>query len=351
MRAVTKSFLRCGSRTGCLALAVLALAGCGKAGGDADDHPKAAAESADKPEADVPPGTVVVDAATLTRAGLVTALPGATNCAATLTAYGQVLDPAGLTQQLMELDRAELVADRARVELKRATLLREQKNLSEKAYQDADTAYRQSLADWMSLRFQVQTNWGERVARLTGDLASADGAGQAPDPELKTLTERSALIRVDLPAGVRLTPAQQLVTVTSLAEQAPAVTATCYDRWPTVDPQTQQESLLCVAERDAAHPLIPGEAITAQIPVGEARLAGVVVPAAAVIRYEGAAWVYVQTATNRFTRTLISLEHPMAGGWLLTEGLSSTNQIIVTGAQTVLSQELSGGGFTTGERD
>lgn len=350
MRAVTKSFLQSWSRTGGLALLTLALAGCGKAGGDPDDHPKAAG-SAEKAEAEALPGTVTMDEATRTRAGLVTAMPVATNGAATWTASGQVLDPAGLTQQLMELDRATLVADRARTELKRATLLREQKNLSEKAYQDADTAFRQSLADWMSLRFQVQTNWGERVAHLTGDLGTADAAGQAPDPELKTLTERSALLRVDLPAGVRLTPAQQEVTVASLVDGAPTVTATCYDRWPTVDPQTQQESLLCVAERDAAHPLIPGEAITAQVPTGEGRLEGVLVPASAVIRYEGAAWVYVQTATNRFSRTLISLEHPLAGGWLLTGGLSATNQIIVTGAQTVLSQELSGGGFTTGERD
>jgi hypothetical protein len=342
MNLVNEIFSRPIRLAGGLALTALVLAGCGKSGGDPDDHPKPAADAADKPDADATPGTVIIDDATFARVGLAAVTPVATNWPATLTAYGQVLDPAVLTQQLMDLDRAGLALDRARTELKRDQLLKEQNNLSEKAFQDADTAYRQSLADLMNLRFQVQTNWGERVAQLTADPT---------DSQLKTLTEQSALIRVDLPAGTRLAPAQQAVTVFSLADGSPAVAATCFDRLPTVDPQAQEESLLCVAARDAAQPLIPGEAITAQVPTGAAPLSGVVVPAAAVLRYQGAAWVYVQTATNRFTRTLISLEHPAAGGWLQTEGLTETNHIIVTGAQTVLSHELSSGGFTTGERD
>jgi hypothetical protein len=39
-------------------------------------------------------------------------------------------------------------------------------------------------------------------------------------------------------------------------------------------------------------------------------------------------------------------------GWFVGgENLSATNRVVVTGAQTVLSAELSGGGFNTGQRD
>jgi len=76
-----------------------------------------------------------------------------------------------------------------------------------------------------------------------------------------------------------------------------------------------------------------------------------VVPASAILRHEGAGWVYVQTDTNQFVRAAIPLDRLMAGGWFVSESLSATNRIIVSGAQSVLSAELSGGGFSTGQRD
>jgi hypothetical protein len=75
------------------------------------------------------------------------------------------------------------------------------------------------------------------------------------------------------------------------------------------------------------------------------------VPAAAVLRYEGKGWVYLQTGTNQFVRKEIPLEYPVTGGWFVPDSLPLTNGVVVTGAQAVLSAELSGGGFNTGERD
>jgi hypothetical protein len=70
-----------------------------------------------------------------------------------------------------------------------------------------------------------------------------------------------------------------------------------------------------------------------------------------VLRYEGAAWVYVQSGTNQFARTAITLDRLMAGGWFVADDLSVSNHIVVAGAQATLSAELSSGQFTTGERD
>jgi len=47
----------------------------------------------------------------------------------------------------------------------------------------------------------------------------------------------------------------------------------------------------------------------------------------------------------------MQLDRQMNGGWFTAENLTPTNRIITSGAQTVLSAELSGGAFTTGERD
>jgi hypothetical protein len=70
-----------------------------------------------------------------------------------------------------------------------------------------------------------------------------------------------------------------------------------------------------------------------------------------VLRYEGKGWIYVQTGTNQFARTEIPLDRLMENGWFVAGGLTATNRIVVVGAETVLSAELSGGGFSTGDRD
>jgi len=339
---------------GCGLLAVLAgalvLTGCGKAGGDADDHPAAdkAADKTDKAEA---PG-VPLDAETIQHLGLSMAQPVATNWQAELTAYGTVLDPAPLTDALIELGRAEMTLDSSQKELDRAKVLKGQNNISDRAFQDAEATYRQNTAAATALYFKIRTAWGERIAGLTGPIVAPTGTERKPDPQLQALTEQSSLIRVDLPAGARAAATWGSVRIVSLADQAVPAAATVYDRLPVMDPQTQQQSLLCVVDRNAASPLIPGEAVTASITDGSANpVSGVAIPAGAVMRYQGAGWVYVQSATNRFVRVLIPLDRPTAGGWFVTEGLAATNTIIVTGAQTVLSTELSAGGFTTGERD
>jgi len=59
----------------------------------------------------------------------------------------------------------------------------------------------------------------------------------------------------------------------------------------------------------------------------------------------------VQSESNQFVRVEIPLDRLTAGGWFVAGNLSATNRIVVTGAQTVLSAELSGSGFNTGQRD
>ena len=96
--------------------------------------------------------------------------------------------------------------------------------------------------------------------------------------------------------------------------------------------------------------LTPGESVTAFIKSSDAPIRGVTIPARAILRHEGKGWVYLQTGTNVFTRHEIPLERATDGGFFSAE-LSATNRVVVTGAQTVLSAELSGGGFNAGQRD
>jgi hypothetical protein len=97
--------------------------------------------------------------------------------------------------------------------------------------------------------------------------------------------------------------------------------------------------------------LPPGAAVAGFLKTSGEPVGGVAVPFSAVVRHEGKGWIYVQTETNQFVRTEIPLDRLMNDGWFVSENLSATNHIVVTGAQTVLSAELSGGEFNTGTRD
>ena len=78
---------------------------------------------------------------------------------------------------------------------------------------------------------------------------------------------------------------------------------------------------------------------------------GVLIPSSAVIRYQGKAWVYLQTGDKEFTRREIPLDHPGANGWFVSSGVTDKDRVVEIGAQTLLSEELNQTGFMGSARD
>ena len=73
---------------------------------------------------------------------------------------------------------------------------------------------------------------------------------------------------------------------------------------------------------------------------------GVIVPREAVVRTEGTGWVYVQNAGGEaYTRMEILLDHPGESGWFISQGMTTNDYVVVTGAQQLLSEELKGQGI------
>ena len=86
--------------------------------------------------------------------------------------------------------------------------------------------------------------------------------------------------------------------------------------------------------------LRPGMPFTAWLRRSADPVAGVVVPRAAVLRAEGARWVWIKTAADRFTRRELEHARPVESGWFVTEGLKAGESVVVAGAQLLLSEEL-----------
>jgi hypothetical protein len=64
------------------------------------------------------------------------------------------------------------------------------------------------------------------------------------------------------------------------------------------------------------------------------------VPREALVRFEGGAWVYVQTGEETFRRSLVTLDVPLENGWFIQGTLKPGDQVVITGAQQLLSEEL-----------
>ena len=148
------------------------------------------------------------------------------------------------------------------------------------------------------------------------------------------------LVRVDLPVGETLATSPKRARISSLSDKS--VEAEFLGTTSNVDPQTLGRGAIFLVKPNALG-LMLGEAVIGYLELPGDPITGVVIPSEAVVRPEGRAWVYIMNSgADAFTRTEISLEHPTQGGWVISKGVSTNDYLVVTGAQSLLSEELKG---------
>ncbi|HWF19068.1 MAG TPA: hypothetical protein VG754_07360 [Verrucomicrobiae bacterium] len=272
---------------------------------------------------------VKVDAATQKLIAFKVQPLAAAQLAPELKAYGRVLDPAPLVALMNELASAQASYEVSSNELARLKNLSASGNASARALQAAEAAELHDRLTTQSARDRLVLAWGKWVV-------------DQPDMPafIQDLTALSnALIRVDLSAAQHL--AAQPLGARVVALSGLSANADVLGRAPGVDPQIQGQGIVLQVKTNESHFLV-GEAVTGFLKTPGDTLSGVIVPRSAVVRANGAAWVYAQTADEQFTRKEIALDHPVEGGWFVTEGVAAGDKLVIAGAQTLLSEELKG---------
>lgn len=265
---------------------------------------KPAEKTADAPnKAEAKPG-VTIDTETQTRIGLKIESPVAMQWQPVIHAVGRVVDPLAFTAAAAEYETARAAA----------------------------TALAQKSA-----RAKFTADWGVQLAAQTNLTAFGE----------KLQTDDIALFKLSLPVGTFPNPLPTTATIFILNNDSKKIVAAEFAGDLGIDPTTQVETFLFSAQQK----LPPSISVTAELKTDGEPASGVVVPETAVLRHDGKGWVYVQAETNQFARVEIPLTALTENGWFVPENLSVTNRIVTIGAQTVLSAELSGGGFNTGARD
>ncbi len=176
---------------------------------------------------------------------------------------------------------------------------------------------------------------GGQVVEVLAQPGESVEAGQAL---LRLARFEQLLARVELPAGETLSAPPSEAEIVVLGHEDQPVRGKGGGWAPAVDPKTQSQSLIFRVQGGALN-LRPGMAVTAHIERPGPTQTGAVVPGRAVVRFGGGAWVYVKTSPTTFQRRRLSLDRRGEGGWT-TLALQGGEEIVVVGAQTLLSEEL-----------
>jgi len=253
-------------------------------------------------------------------------------------AFGHVLDPSLLVILDSELSAAENALVNSRSESERAeSLYQEGENIARK---NVETALAQFRADTIKTDALIQRfalEWG-------GDIAGLDAAARKL-LMASLVSGKVALARVELPGGETLDVIPDAAKVLVLGRENQPLVASHISHANNVDPKTQAQGFLLRIEYPS-FPLRPGMALAALLSLPGKEMNGVLIPRSAVVRHEGKTWIFVRHGAESFKRREVVLDNPSEDGWLCQEGVMAEDEVVITGAQSLLSSEVfdTGGG-------
>lgn len=274
------------------------------------------------------------------------------------TAFGvieprlQLTDRLSLNTQLTTA-RADLNASRSAVAAAQAAYDRakalnaDNKNVSDRAVQEAaarlsaERAHEEgalsliqslesSLASAASS--DIRTVAAERGGDVVEVLAQPGESIEQGSPLVRLAQWDHLLARIELPLGEHLPPS---------ASSARIVPAGSEDQPPLIAERVASPAASTFLYRlmQTRLGLRPGAPVTAHFTTAGKAAEGVLIPRSALVQQDGRLWAYVQTKDDRFSRKPVSTDMPASAGFLVSRGFSAGDRLVVSGAQTLLSEE------------
>jgi hypothetical protein len=260
--------------------------------------------------------------------GLKTTVLTAQKRSTQIDAFAKVLDPGPLAQLQSDLLAAEASAEASRAEAQRARALNASGgSVSAKDVEAAVAQAGNDAAHLALLRQRLGLEWGPGIARMS------TAARKALIDQLSR--GNAALVHVDTPSNEGQDGARTVdIDVGSGSMHGQVLGAA-----RAAEPRLQSSGLIVKVSGPNAVLLSVGLTNSAHINQTSA-VAGVILPRAAVIRFEGSDWAYVQTSAGVYERRRIDNPAPQGdAGLFVAQGFSPGEAVVSQGAAEVLSIE------------
>jgi hypothetical protein len=255
-------------------------------------------------------------------------------------AYGTVLDIARVTELTnsyasaqAQLQTAQAKFGVAKSSFERAKNLVDSAALPKKEAEIAEGTFRTDQAALAAAESQVRTlaataqqEWGPVLGK---------GIIERSAPVVRLIERDEFLVQVTLPPGVILggPPRTALAQASTrdanidLRHLSPAT---------RTDPRIQGLSYFFAAPGDSG--LLPGMNATVYVPSGKT-YDGVFVEDTAIVRWQGRSWVYLRVGPDTFKRHPINTDQPVSDDDYVVRDIPAGSEIVIRGAQVLLSEE------------
>lgn len=277
------------------------------------------------------------------RAGIKTETVMASSESAEFISYGKVLNLDALLQlrqqylaAITQQSSAKARHTEANLNLARTENLHQQAIVSSRRLQEQQALARADKAQLDASTYQQQTlinncrlDWGET---LSAWFCSAN------HPETAAfLNHQAQLVQITLPANRQLPSQVKQIWIDEHGQRQKAIVANLISASPQIDPISQgQNYFFKIQNRRIPY----GSHLSAWIPTGDQENSAVAIPASAIVRHLGQNQVFIKDNNGHFQRVSLNKLIKTATGYVATDGVQAGDQIVVTGAQTLLSEEL-----------
>jgi len=249
-----------------------------------------------------------------------------------LRGVGRVLDPSALAVPFYDRESARTAFEVSEKEFERVgALQRGSANASRRELEAARAALERDRAAFDSAQARLLSVFGPELVARRDELAAL----------VRALAAREiGLARIDLSAGETPASPPTRARLAPLADdKAEPQDAIVLGPAPDSDPVTQGRGFLVRLEH---MPWPPGTALAGFLAVADRPTSGVLVPRSALVRYEGRTFVYVEQPDNTIERRSVEVTQTTRDGAFIPAGLAAGEQVVVVGAQQLLSTELAG---------
>jgi hypothetical protein len=248
-------------------------------------------------------------------------------------------------QPLVDLDssyalaKAQVSAAQAKLDASSAEFEREDKLFKTQKsvvtldkLQAAEATFHTDEAALASAKAQLRTV--EETAKQSWGPVLGQPLGEENQTFARLVQRQDYLVQVTLSPGVLIDAPPQTATIqleNGHRQQIHFIS-------PATKTNSSIQGVSLLYSVPASSELLPGMNVLALLPLAST-IDGVIVPKDAVVWWQGRAWLYVRTSPSTFARRAIPTDYPLPEGEYLDGTLTSGAEVVVQGAQMLLSEE------------